>query len=209
MIAKLIIAAILTGIISGFFITLYELLIIFVSYFIFMGDPLKTIPTLPTWYLYLLPTTAIFIVNHLVSKDSNIREYAVNEIADSIVQNNLTLTLKTLFFKIISSTLSLSSGFMVGTEGPSAGIGAMIAYHIHKWFQLPPMLIKMMISVGASSGIAAIFVSPLTGIAFAVEHIAYQFIKQYIGYLILASVIAFAVSINFLNPIAFMHSTSC
>jgi len=148
-----------------------------------------------------LPTTAIFIVNHLVSKDSNIREYAVNEIADSIAQNNLTLQLKTLFFKIISSTLSLSSGFMVGTEGPSAGIGAMIAYHIHKWFQLPPMLIKMMISVGASSGIAAIFVSPLTGIAFAVEHIAYQFIKQYIGYLILASVIAFAVSINFFRTI--------
>ncbi len=206
MILKLIIAATLTGIISGFFITLYELMIIFVTYFIFMGDPLQTIPTLPVWYLYFLPTVAIFIVNYLVSKDANIREYSVNEIADSIAQNNLTLKLKTLFFKIISSTLSLSSGFMVGTEGPSAGIGAMIAYHIHRWFKLPPMLIKMMISVGASSGIAAIFVSPLTGIAFAVEHIAYQFIKQYIGYLILASVIAFSVSINFLNPIAFQHS---
>jgi CIC family chloride channel protein len=68
------------------------------------------------------------------------------------------------------------------------------------------MLIKMMISVGASSGIAAIFVSPLTGIAFAIEHIAYQFIKQYIGYLILASVIAFALSVQFLEPIVFRHS---
>jgi CIC family chloride channel protein len=119
----------------------------------------------------------------------------------------MILKIKTLFLKIIASSLSLSTGFAVGTEGPSAGIGAMIAYQIHKLFKLPQMLIKMMISVGASSGIAAIFVSPITGMAFAIENIAYQFIKQYVTYLILASVIAFAVSINYLDPIIFQHST--
>jgi len=95
----------------------------------------------------------------------------------------------------------------VGTEGPSAGLGAMIAYQIHKLFKLPSVLIKMMISVGASSGIATIFVSPLTGIAFAIENIAYQMIKQYIGYLILGSVIAFSVGIKFLDSIVFIHSS--
>ena len=206
MIAKLIIAVILTGIISGFFITFYELLITFLTYFIFMGDPFKTIPTLPVWYLYLVPTLAIFFVNYLASKDKYIKEYGVNEIAESITQNRMILKVKTLFFKVLASALSLSSGFPVGTEGPSAGIGAMIAYHIHKLFKLPAILVKMMISVGASSGIAAIFVSPITGMVFAVENIAYQFIKQYISYLILASGIAFAISINYLEPIGFQHS---
>ncbi|MCK4442669.1 MAG: chloride channel protein, partial [Sulfurovaceae bacterium] len=162
--------------------------------------------TLPIWYLYLLPIIAIFIVNYIVSKDENIREYSVNEIAESISQNRMILKFKTLFLKIIASSLSISTGFAVGTEGPSAGLGAMIAYQIHKLFKLPPMLIKMMISVGASSGIAAIFVSPLTGISFAIENIAYQLIKQYIGYLILASVVAFSVAIKFLDAIAFTHS---
>jgi len=207
MILKLIIAAILTGLISGFFITFYELLITFFTYFFFMGDPFETIPTLPVWYLYALPTVAIFIVNYIISKEKHVREYGVSEIADSIAQNTMILKVKTLFLKIIASALSLSTGFAVGTEGPSAGIGAMIAYQIHKLFRLPKMLIKMMISVGASSGIAAIFVSPITGMAFAIENIAYQFIKQYVTYLILASVIAFAVSINFLEPIVFQHST--
>jgi len=207
MILKLITAAILTGLISGFFITFYELLITFLTYFFFMGDPFKTIPTLPVWYLYALPTVAIFIVNYIISKEKHVREYGVSEIADSIAQNTMILKVKTLFLKIIASALSLSTGFAVGTEGPSAGIGAMIAYQIHKLFKLPQMLIKMMISVGASSGIAAIFVSPITGMAFAIENIAYQFIKQYVTYLILASVIAFAVSINFLEPIVFQHST--
>jgi len=206
MLGKIIIASILTGIISGFFIAFYELLIVFVTYFIYMGNPFETIPTLPVWYIYAVPTVAIFIVNYLSSKDKHIREYGINEIAESIVENRMTLTIKTLFFKIIASTLSLSSGFTVGTEGPSAGIGAMIAYHVHKVLKLPKLLIKMMISLGASAGVAAIFVSPLTGISFAVENIAYQFIKQYITYLILASVIAFAISINFLEPIIFYHS---
>ncbi|QOR62896.1 chloride channel protein [Sulfurovum sp. ST-21] len=207
MILKLITAAVLTGLISGFFITFYELLISFLTRFFFMGDPFKTIPTLPVWYLYALPTVAIFVVNYLISRDKHIREYGVSDIADSIVRNEMILKVKTLFLKIIASALSLSTGFAVGTEGPSAGIGAMIAYQIHKLFKLPQMLIKMMISVGASSGIAAIFVSPLTGIAFAIENIAYQFIKQYVTYLILASVIAFAISINYLEPIIFKHST--
>jgi len=206
MLGKIIIASILTGIISGFFITFYELLITFMTYFIYMGNPFETIPTLPIWYIYAVPTLAIFLVNYLASKDNHIREYGVNEIAESISENKMIITIKTLFYKVIASTLSLSSGFTVGTEGPSAGIGAMIAYHIHKVLRLPKALIKMMISLGASAGISAIFVSPLTGIAFAVENIAYQFIKQYIGYLILASVIAFAVSINYLEPIIFYHS---
>ncbi len=206
MIIKLFIATILTGIISGFFIVFYSLLIEFFKTLFFMGDPAKTIASLPSWYLYTVPTVAIFIVNYIVSRDKNAREYGVNEIAHSIVENKMTISLKSLFLKIFASTLSLASGFNVGTEGPSASIGAMIAYHIHKIFKFPIMFIKVMISIGASSGIAAIFVSPMTGIAFAVETIAHQFIKQYIGYLILASLIAFAVSVNFLAPIIFFHS---
>jgi len=206
MLGKIIIASILTGVISGFFITFYELLIIFVTHVIYMGDPFETIPNLPVWYLYAVPTLAIFIVNYLSSKDNYIREYGVNEIAESISENKMIITIKTLFYKVIASTLSLASGFTVGTEGPSAGIGAMIAYHVHKFLGLPKILIKMMIGLGASAGVAAIFVSPLTGIAFAIENIAYQFIKQYITYLILASVIAFAISLNFLEPILFYHS---
>jgi len=68
------------------------------------------------------------------------------------------------------------------------------------------MLVKMMISVGASSGIAAIFVSPLTGIVFSIENIAYQFLKQYVGYVILSSVIAFSISAKFLDSIVFQSS---
>jgi len=206
MIAKLILATLLTGIISGVFITFYEVLIDVTTKLLFLGDPFKTIPQLPFWYLYLIPTLTIFFVNYLISKDNYIREYGLTEIAESVSQNKMIINLKTLILKIIASTLSISSGYAVGTEGPSAGMGAMVAYQMHRLFRLPTMLIKMMISVGASSGIAAIFVSPLTGIVFSIENIAYQFLKQYIGYVILSSVMAFSISVKFLDSISF-HSS--
>jgi len=206
MVARILMAALVVGVVSGIFITGYELLVTFLTWFIFMGDPLKTIPTLPAWYLYLVPTVAIFIVNTIVSRNDHIREYSIHEIAESVSRNTMMLTLRTILLKILTSALSLASGFPVGTEGPSAGMGAMIAYRVHQYFRLPTILLKMMISVGASSGIAAIFVSPITGMAFAIENIAHQFIKQYVGYLILASVVAFAVSVQFLDPILFRHS---
>jgi len=207
MVLRLIVASTFTGIISGIFIIFYEKLIELFTRTFFFGDPAVMIPTLPVWYIYALPTAAIFVVNTIIGYDKNVREYGVNEIAESVAKNELVLKIKTLFLKVIASALSLSTGFAVGTEGPSAGIGAMIAYQIHKYAKLPQMLVKMMISVGASSGIAAVFVSPITGMAFAVENIAYQFIKQYITYLILASVTAFAISVNYLEPILFKHST--
>ncbi len=206
MYSKLLIASILTGIISGFFIVFYSLSITFLKYLFFAGNPIDTAKTLPIWYLYFLPTISILIVNYIISKDKNVREYGLNEITDSIIENKLVFKLKTLFLKIIASALSLSTGFSVGTEGPSATIGAMVAYHIHKWFKLPKMLIKMMISVGASSGIAAIFVSPVTGISFAVEMIAHQFVKKYISYLILSAFLAFVVAVIYLEPIFFLHT---
>jgi len=85
--------------------------------------------------------------------------------------------------------------------------GRMAVSQLSKLVQLSEKYsFKMMISVGASSGVAAIFVSPITGMAFAIENIAYQFIKQYIGYVILGSVIAFSISAKFLDAISFHTS---
>jgi len=112
-----------------------------------------------------------------------------------------------LILKIFASSLSLASGFAVGNEGPSAAIGAMISQKFHNLFKLPKELIRISLSIGASSGIAAVFVSPVTGIMFAVENIAYSFVRDYAGYLIIGGVSAFSVAVYFLNPLIFEYST--
>lgn len=201
-----IVFTLLTGIITGVFIVIYGVLTKFLSYVLFLGDPFESIGRLPWWYLYAVPTLSILIVNFIISKDESVKEYGVAEIAQAVEENRFFFGWKSLFLKIFASSLSLASGFAVGNEGPSAAIGAMVADKLHEAFKLKRKLLRVSLSIGASGGIAAVFVSPLTGIMFAIENIAYEFVRDFAGYLILASVIAFSIALYFLEPLVFSYS---
>jgi len=197
-----IVFSLITGLVTGIFIVIYGILTKFLSSVLFFGG----VENLPIWYIYLVPTISILIVNYLISKDESVKEYGVAEIAKAVEENRLIFTWKSLFLKIFASSLSLASGFAVGNEGPSAAIGAMVANIFHNLFKLPKKLLRVSLSVGASGGIAAIFVSPITGIMFAIENIAHEFIKDFAGFLILSSVVAFSIALYFLEPLIFTYS---
>ncbi len=205
-IRNLLFLSIVTGIITGIFIVIYGLLTEFLKHVLFFGDPIESISKLPAWYVVLVPVVSILIVNFLISISESVKEYGVGEIAEAVIQNRLVFGFKDLILKIIASSLSLASGFAVGNEGPSAAIGAMIASKLHPIFKLPKDLLRVSISIGASSGIAAIFVSPVTGIMFAIENIAYNFVRDYVGYLIIAGALGFSVAFYFLEPLIFKYS---
>ncbi len=204
--ARVILLALTAGPIVGFTIALYVLLTEGLSTLLFLGDPIATARILPVWYLYAVPTLAILLVNRLISLDPTVREYGVAEIAKAVEEGRYTITLRGLLLKILASTLSLASGFNVGNEGPSAAIGAMIAHRLNALFALPRRFVTLLVSVGASAGIAAVFVSPVTGISFALENIAGEFIRDRMGPIILAAALAFGVSYQFLHPLLFHYS---
>jgi len=201
---KLIYAAIIIGVLSGIFVTLYSVFTEFLTVIFYGG--IENIPNLPWWYLYLVPTLSILTVNFLITKNESVKEYGVSEIAKAVEENKLFFTFKDLILKIFASSISIASGFAIGNEGPSAAIGAMIAQKTHEFLKIPKNFLKLFLSMGASGGIAAIFVSPITGIMFAIENIAYEFIKNYIGYIILSGVIAFSIAYHFLEPLIFNYS---
>ncbi|WP_300368030.1 chloride channel protein [Hydrogenimonas sp.] len=205
-VARILTLSVVVGVITGLAISLYVLATRWLAEFLFLGRSLDTLTSLPVWYLYLVPTAAIFIVNWLIDKDPAVREYGVTEIANTVTGNKEFITLKGLVLKIVASILSLGSGFTVGNEGPSAAIGAMIAYKTNQLFKVPERFVRLIISIGASSGIAAVFVSPITGIVFAIENIAYEFVQRLIGPIILAAIIAFGIAYQFIEPIVFRYS---
>ncbi len=206
-IKNLLLLSIITGIITGVVIVVYGLLTDFLKHILFLGDPIESISHLPFWYVLSVPVISILFVNFLISKVESVKVYGVGEIAEAVVQNRMIFGIKDLILKIIASSVSLASGFAVGNEGPSAAIGAMIASKLHPLFNLPKELLRISISIGASGGIAAIFVSPVTGIMFAIENIAYNFVRDYVEYLIIAGVLAFSVALYFLEPLIFNYSS--
>ncbi len=204
---KILLFSIVTGILTGSAVTIYVLLSQTFTTIIFLGhDIQRGDNTLPVWYLYAVPILAILFVNWMIKSDSSVREYGVAEIAQSVNDGKFNITVKSVILKMIASSISLASGFNVGNEGPSAAIGAMIAYHLNRLFTLPAKFIQLVLSIGASSGIAAVFVSPITGITFALENIAYTLLNRMIGPIILGAIIAFAISYHFLVPLIFDYS---
>ena len=198
------IVSFLTGIITGGFVSLFLYLCNLLTNFIFHGDPWQTINHLPKIYVIAVPVIAILLVNLIIYFDKSVKVYGVVQIADIVQKDEDFITFKSLIFKLLASVISISSGFAVGTEGPSAEIGAMVAVQLEKFFSIPAKFLKVIISVGASSGIAAVFVSPITGITFALESIAYEFFQNYVIFIMVGAFSAFSISVLFSPAIGFL-----
>ncbi len=203
---KLFLFSVLAGLSTGLAVSFYVLLTKAFALAFYLGNPLETIPKLPFWYVAFITTSSILIVNLIIANNEKAREYGIREIAKALEENRITFSLGDLALKIVASAISIGSGFAVGNEGPSAAIGAMIAYKFHNLLKIPKKLLKVSIGVGASSGIAAVFVSPITGILFAVENVAYQLIRDFVGFMIMGSFSAFLAALIFLKPLVFEFS---
>lgn len=102
------------------------------------------------------------------------------------------LSLKIIFFKILSSVILVIGGGAVGREGPTIQIAGSIfrkvnEYLPHWW---PKISKKNMIMTGAAAGLAAAFNTPLGGIVFAVEELSKTHINYFKTALFTAVIIA-------------------
>lgn len=102
------------------------------------------------------------------------------------------LSLKIIFFKILSSVILVIGGGAVGREGPTIQIAGSVfrkvnEYLPHWW---PKISKKNMIMTGAAAGLAAAFNTPLGGIVFAVEELSKTHINYFKTALFTAVIIA-------------------
>lgn len=101
--------------------------------------------------------------------------------------------------KIIGSALSIGTGGAGGREGPIVQIGASIASAFGQLLHLSPNRLKIIVGCGAAAGLSAAFNAPLGGALFAMEIILRTFRAQTFSPIIIASVIATALSRSYLG----------
>lgn len=110
--------------------------------------------------------------------------------------------------KSIASALCISSGGSCGREGPIAQIGSGIGSAIATQLRLGKKERKTLLVCGLSSGIAATFNAPFGGTLFGIEIIAGGIVGFSIIPVILASVVATAVTYTLIGPhVSFMAPT--
>ncbi|WP_405398197.1 H(+)/Cl(-) exchange transporter ClcA [Maribacter sp. Asnod2-G09] len=76
---------------------------------------------------------------------------------------------KVLPVKFIASLFSLSSGLLLGREGPTVQIGANVGKMTEDIFKQPAEEDNPLISTGAAAGLASAFNAPFAGIIFVIE----------------------------------------
>ena len=82
---------------------------------------------------------------------------------------------KVLLAKLAGGLLSLGCGLSLGREGPSIQLGAMVGKGFSRLTKRVKTEEKLLITCGASAGLAAAFNAPLAGVLFSLEEIHKHF----------------------------------
>lgn len=111
------------------------------------------------------------------------------------------------FWRIILGTLYVGLGNALGREGPMVHAASAASSRIGRFIFKDPERVRAMIPVGMAAGIGAAFNAPLSAITFVFEELLDNFSTKAIGGMVLAVVIAAAVSRTILgeDPVINTH----
>jgi chloride channel protein, CIC family len=99
----------------------------------------------------------------------------------------IALNLRVALVKLLSTVLTLSSGFVLGRQGPTVQIGAALAAQLARWLPSSPDHQRQLIAAGAAAGLAAGFDAPIAGVLFVIEELLQDVSSLTLGTAILAS----------------------
>lgn len=103
------------------------------------------------------------------------------------------------FGKFITSFLTLASGLPFGKEGPMVTISASWGHLVAYYLRLDRQTTKVVVSSGASAGLAAAFNTPIAAVVFTIEEVLGELNTKYLGPIIVTAVIASVTSYKLLG----------
>ena len=191
---KLVLKGLLVGIITSFIVVLYRFALSYAEDFaFFIYSYIKTHKyVIPIWFIILIALA--FIVGKLIDKEPYIGGSGIPQVKGIMGGYLKNRPLSIIINKFIGGTLSIISGLSLGREGPSVQLGACAGDIVSKKFNSTRLERRLLISSGATAGLAAAFNAPLSGVLFSLEEI-----YKYFSPLVLLATITSAVAADFIS----------
>lgn len=193
---SLLLAAIVVGVVAGFLSVVFRKMLDMMHYFSFNlvfawlqeNVGYYTLPLIPIGGSLLL----ILIMKFFPYVSGG---YGMPDFLRAIHLKGGYIKTREIFIRMITSTITISTGGSTGVEGPIAQIGGAAGSKIGRIFSMTSNRLKVLIAAGSAAGIAAQFNAPLAGVLFAQEVIMLgHFQLESFGAIIIASGIATAIS---------------
>ena len=104
-----------------------------------------------------------------------IRGHGIPEAMEQILTNSSKIRPSITYLKPLSSAVSIGTGGPFGAEGPIIATGGALGSTIGQLLRINSYERKVLLTSGATAGMAAIFGSPVAGIFLAIELLLFEF----------------------------------
>jgi len=189
--------AVLIGVIGGYGAVGFRYAID-ASQFLFYrqsGTTVDFLLSIPWYWRLVAPIVGGLIVGQITTRwATEARGHGVPEVIASVATRGGIIRPRVALAKVLASAVCIGSGGSAGREGPIVQIGSTVASALGQLLKLSPRRLKTFVGCGAAAGIAATFNAPIAGMLFSLEIIIGNFGMAQLSPIIVASVLATAVS---------------
>ncbi len=198
----MVVVAAVVGLMGGFGAIIFRYLVEFFQSMA-LGSGENTVALLaavPWWQKMLLPIVGGLVVGpliHFLAREA--KGHGVPEVMEAMIFRKGVIRPAVAAVKIVASAITIAFGGSVGREGPIVQIGAGLGSTLGQILRYSPQRLRTLIGCGAAAGIAATFNAPIAGAFFALEILTRDFAVVTFSPIIVASVVATAVSREFLG----------
>lgn len=118
----------------------------------------------------------------------------IPQVKAALSQLPIALNWRVGMWKLLTTVVTLGSGFALGRQGPTVQIGAALAAQLSEWVPTSPEYRRQLMSAGSAAGLAAGFNAPLAGVMFVIEELLHDLSGITLTTTILASFIGGVIS---------------
>lgn len=147
------------------------------------------------YLVFLLPLLGGLLIGPLIQRfPTEAKGDGVPSAMETIALHGGIIRPRTVGLRTLTAAVTIGSGGSVGREAPIAQIGAAIGSVVGQFLRVTASRMRIFVACGAAGGIAAVFNAPIGGVFFSLEVLLGDFSAAAFAPIVVASVIATAVS---------------